>query len=143
MILFTERQLFTDFHKCTRGPFDRCQTAYCTTKRVQSPGSSESPSTAWRAVCRSCRTRATAAWRSTCDPSAVCGTVSMSILGNHVITYLFESGPLRCIVIVTSPRPLSGARSVPVTKARNFFLFSSLSPRTTCHKWRITGLCGS
>ena len=51
-----------------------------------------------------------------------------------------ESGPMRVMVSLSAPRPLIGARALPVLNARSFRLFSSLISCTTDQKFLMTVL---
>jgi hypothetical protein len=57
----------------------------------------------------------------------------------NLVGSLSLSGPLREMTNVMDPRPLIGARSLPVQKNRNFFFCSRLKECRTCHSKRIVG----
>ena len=61
------------------------------------------------------------------------------IIEAHLVGNRSLSGPLREMTKTMEPRPLMGARSLPVQKNRNFFFCSKLKECSTCHNKRIVG----
>jgi hypothetical protein len=85
-------------------------------------------------------TRVTA---TTCEGPAPTGINKkvelMFSIGVHLVGNRSLSGPFRDITKTMEPRPLIGARSLPVQKKRNFFFCSKLNICNTCHSKRMVG----